>query len=143
MPKTTWRLAKSLEVLLQQLDARWPKRNKARDGSIGDAKHSARESDHNPNGSGVVCALDVTNDPPNEVHASLIAEAIRSSRDSRVKYIIYNHFMMRSYAKPGIPAWTWAPYSGPNSHDSHIHISVLAAKADDAAPWLIGRRAGE
>lgn len=132
-----WKLARSLETLRFQLNAMWPNRSASTDGSIGDARHSAMQSDHNPNAAGVVCAIDVTNDPQHECHAALICEAIRASRDPRVKYLIFNHFMLRSYDKPGIPAWTWAPYTGPMPHDHHFHISVNANRADDTAPWRI------
>lgn len=140
MPDKPWRLAKSLEVLRVQINDRWPNRAKGFDGSIGDAAHQARASDHDPNSAGVVCAIDITNDPQHEVHCAIIAEAIRSAREPRLKYLIFNHFMLRSYAKPGIPAWTWAPYVGGNAHDHHLHISVLAEKVDDPTPWPIDRR---
>ncbi len=58
-----WRLAKSLETLRSQVNAVHPNRSKESDGSIGNAEHSARESDHNPNSAGVVCAIDITPDP--------------------------------------------------------------------------------
>jgi hypothetical protein len=138
---TSWRLAKSLIQFRAQVDALSPKRDRTSDGSIGDLRHQSEPSDHNPNDAGVVTAFDLDNDPPHEVHCALIAEAIRSSKDDRVKYVIFNYFIMRSYAKPGIPAWTWAPYIGKNSHSHHMHISVLAERADDDSPWLIDRRA--
>jgi len=134
----TWRLAKSLEVLRNQIDIRWSKRERDFDGTIGDVAHQkAGTSDHLPNASGVVTAFDLTNDPPNECHCALIAEAIRVSKDRRVKYLIFNHFICRAYAKVSVPAWKWAPYTGPNAHDHHLHISVVAERADDPAPWKI------
>lgn len=42
----TWRVAQSLEVLLAEVNAAAPNRNKAADGSIGDTSHSARASDY-------------------------------------------------------------------------------------------------
>ena len=42
-----WRVARSLDVLLGQLNALAPERSKASDGSIGDAAHASRSSDHN------------------------------------------------------------------------------------------------
>lgn len=58
-----WRLAHSLETLRAQVNAKWPNRSKSSDGSIGDASHSSRLSDHNPDPSGVVRAIDITHDP--------------------------------------------------------------------------------
>mgnify|MGYP001562524195 CR=1 FL=1 len=59
----SWRVAKSLDVLLAQINALSPNRDKSSDGSIGDANHSARTSDHNPDDAGVVKARDFSNDP--------------------------------------------------------------------------------
>jgi hypothetical protein len=41
----------------------FPERSKESDGSIGNAEHSARQSDHNPDQFGIVRAIDITNDP--------------------------------------------------------------------------------
>jgi hypothetical protein len=40
----------------------------------------------------------------------------------RVDLMIWNRRIIRSYAKPGIPAWTWAPYSGKSPHTDHPHV---------------------
>jgi hypothetical protein len=128
-------------VLRGQLDLAVPARDRSWDGTIGDARHSAIASDHNPDERGKVCAMDITNDPPHELHVALIAEAIRKSQDDRVKYMIFNHFMLRSYDKPGIPKWTWAPYTNASlPHDHHLHISVLAEKSEDSRDWKISQK---
>ena len=44
----TWRLARSLETLRAQINRIAPNRSKVSDGTIGDAKHASRSSDHNP-----------------------------------------------------------------------------------------------
>lgn len=128
-------LVPSLVQFRSQIDAFYPQRDKSSDGWIGDARHAAEQSDHNPLPNGEVCAIDITNDPVHECNCAVIAEAIRTSKDARVKYIIFNHFMLRSYDKPGIPAWTWAPYTGPLPHDHHMHVSVVADSAGDA--WAL------
>lgn len=129
-------LAPSLSLLRSQINEKWPGRDRSSDGWIGDARHAAEKSDHNPLPDGMVCALDLTNDPAHEVSCAVIAEAIRKSKDARVKYIIFNHFMLRSYDKPGIPAWTWALYTGPLPHDHHMHLSVVASP-DAGGDWTI------
>jgi endonuclease G len=138
-----WRVAKSLLALRRQVDARAPRRSKASDGTIGDAAHAARDSDHNPwvrdGAMGVVTAMDITHDPANGCDAGALAESILASRDARVKYVIFNRRIASSYATGGVAAWTWRPYSGTNPHSKHIHLSVLPEKAafDSEAAWAI------
>lgn len=95
-----WRAAKSLQVLRNQVNERAPDRSKASDGFIGDAAHASRASDHNPwvldGNMGVVTAFDITHDPARGCDANELAEAIRGSRDPRVKYIIWNRRIANS-----------------------------------------------
>jgi hypothetical protein len=60
-------LAPSLVALRAELDAKWPRRDRSSDGWIGDAAHSSRASQHNPDWSSV---------PPGSVDA--LDERIRS-----------------------------------------------------------------
>jgi len=135
----SWRVAKSLLALRRVIDSRAPHRSKASDGTIGDAAHASRSSDHNPwvkdGPTGVVTAMDITHDPAGGCDAGKLAESIRASRDPRVKYIIWNRQITSSTVAP----WTWRPYSGENPHTKHVHISVLPEKAqcDSEATWVI------
>lgn len=124
----SWRLAESLKQFRTEINAAFPGRNKASDGSIGDQSHSARTSDHNPNDAGVVCAIDVTHDPASSCTGERLAAALIKSKDPRIKYLIWNKRMCRAYPHQGSPAWTWKPYNGANAHQHHIHISVVADK---------------
>jgi hypothetical protein len=128
------RIAKSLSMLRDQVDARWPGRDKSSDGWLGDTSHQARKSDHNPNTAGVVQALDVTHDPAHGLNARSLAEMLVASRDPRIKYIISNAQIISSKVSP----WVWRPYSGPNEHRHHVHVSVDDDPAlyDDARPWV-------
>ena len=58
----TWRLSKSAAQIREQLDDSYPERSRKSDGTIGDARHSARKSDHNPSPEGWVRAIDLTAD---------------------------------------------------------------------------------
>lgn len=139
---TGWRVAKSLLKLRSQIDAAAPNRSTASDGTIGDSRHwpEGNKSDHNPwvsdNGRPVVTAMDVTNDPARGCAVQSIADALVASRDSRVKYIIFNRRMVSSIVEP----WIWRPYPGGNPHDKHMHVSVNPVKAqyDGEADWQIG-----
>ncbi|MER8569011.1 hypothetical protein NKH85_12515 [Mesorhizobium sp. M0924] len=138
-----WRVAKSLLTLRAQVNALAPARSKASDGTIGDPSHQSRASDHNPwvndGNIGVVTAMDITNDPEHGCGAEMIATAIRNTKDTRVKYIIWNRRIANSSAVGGAAAWGWRDYHGTNGHTHHIHISVKPEKAsyDSETPWTL------
>ena len=134
----SWRVAKSLMKLREQVNQRWPTRSKDNDGTIGDEAHASRSSDHNPwvrdgNGSGVVTALDITHDPRSGCDSYALAEVFRTSRDPRIKYIISNRRICSSDVEP----WQWRPYHGSNPHDHHVHVSVKSepGQYDSEALW--------
>lgn len=133
----SWRVSKALLTLRAEVEKAHPGRSRVSDGTVGDTSHSARVSDHNPDENGIVHAWDVTvwddADPDNlDDVAQPLAEFLRAKRDPRTKYVIHRGQMFRGYDKPGIPAWTWSPYTGPNGHFHHVHVSVYG---DDGAPW--------
>lgn len=143
---TSWREAKSLLTLLDEYNACFPHRSKASDGMVGDASHQSRDSDHNPwivdrPGPNVVSAIDLTRDvaPGIPDTAQWLVDVLVASRDPRIKYLIHNHRMWRSYAHDGIPAWSPAPYNVPgiDPHEHHTHVSVNATKSlyDSNRPW--------
>jgi hypothetical protein len=131
-----WRVARSLDQLLAQLNALAPNRSRVSDGSIGDAGHQAQgsASDHNPWYLGeVVTARDFTHDPAGGLDCNKLAAALTASRDLRIKYIIWQGRIWdsRQEFNPG----TWQPSSG---HYQHLHLSVMAnALADDPRPWSL------
>lgn len=130
-----WRVARSLNTLLDQINTRFPHRSKISDGSIGDAAHASRTSDHNPwYGPGIVTARDFTHDPRNGVDIDRLSDELAASRDPRIKYIIANRLILDS--RPGNNPWRWMPYRGSNPHIKHLHLSVMNnANCDDTRPW--------
>ena len=56
------RLSKSAIQLREQIDDAFPGRDRTSDGWIGDTRHAARKSDHNPDAQGWVRAIDVDRD---------------------------------------------------------------------------------
>lgn len=136
----SWRLARSLDALRSQFNRQWPTRNKAADGTVGDAAHRARTSDHNPwireSGTGIVSALDITHDPKCGLDTYQVAERLRAKKDSRIKYVISNGKIFSSTTSP----WVLRRYTGSNPHRSHIHISVKSTKAhyDSTTSWDLG-----
>lgn len=129
----SWRLARSLDQLRDEVQRRWPGTTVW---TIGDADHAARASDHNPNQDGVVCAIDVVG----ARQADAVWQHLLADPDPRVKYLIYRGRIVSSTHLP----WKVRPYHGPNPHTDHIHISVGRGpdgqsddpwRYDDPAPW--------
>lgn len=134
----TWIVAPALETLRLQLNQAFPKRSKASDGGIGDAKHASRSSDHNPwvkdkKGTGIVTARDFTHDPKTGIDCEWLADTLVKNKDPRIKYIIWNKQICSSKTSP----WKWRPYKGTNAHTKHLHLSVSDAEKhwNSKAPW--------
>lgn len=138
-----WTLAPSLTAMRYELDRLWPKRSTASDGTIGDKDHSARESDHNPDERGIVHARDVTHDPANGVDCGALVGIVVAHRDPRIKLIIWDSRIWRSYNRPAtttrpyLAAWHPEKYTGPDPHTKHAHFSVLSTPTgeNDTSYW--------
>lgn len=137
-----WRPANALVQMRVQADAMAPRRNKASDGTIGDAAHQAEAcaSQHNSccvkvNGIWIVRALDLTHDPAGGFDSYAVAEQLRLSRDPRIRYIISN----RRITGPNY-GWVWHPYSGSDPHTNHMHSSLWDDQArfdDTSRAWRL------
>jgi len=102
-----WRLARSLEVLLHEMNAVAPNRSKASDGTIGDFRHQEEQSDHNPNPEGVVCALDLTQDPAHGADMGRVSEYLLTHPRPALRYVIFNRRISeRDHGR------AWQPYHG-------------------------------
>lgn len=135
----SWRPAQCLIRLREQVNAIAPSRSKASDGTIGDSAHQSRKSDHNPwvrqGKIGIVTALDITHDPDHGCDVNVVVNKLVESRDSRIKYIIWNRRIVSSVTSP----WTWREYAGTNPHTRHFHLSVHPQQSlyDLTSDWLI------
>lgn len=128
-----WYLAPALVRLRLEINETWPGRDRSSDGSIGDAAHSNRTSDHNPDpaAGGIVRAIDVDED--GIPAAAVVGQIIR---DSRTAYVIYEGRIWENPAAfPG--RGYWRKYTGANPHDHHFHLSVRRGPAWDSStrPW--------
>ena len=131
-----WRVARSLLVLRDQIDALHPARSRASDGTIGDQAHQGTASDHNPDGRGIVRALDLTHDPGHGLDIDRLSDQLQAGRDSRVSYVIANKAIM--FGAGGPSPWAWLDYDGDDPHTGHIHISVVADdRADQTYAWYL------
>ena len=116
------KLCKAGQQLREQIDDCYPDRSRKSDGWVGDARHNARKSDHNPDGDGWVFAIDITADlnaHPEEAH-NLVDEIRKAAKrgERRIKYIIFD-----GRISSPILGWKWRKYRGANPHKSHFHIS--------------------
>jgi hypothetical protein len=128
----SWRVARGLGKLRDQVNARWPNRSRSSDGTIGDLRHSQRASDHNPV-NGIVHAWDCTHSPAKGLDVHALADRLRQSKDARIKYIISNRRICSSAQN-----WAWRKYTGSNPHSGHMHISIHRnPHADNQREWKI------
>lgn len=127
-----WWLSEAAQTLRKQIDQKYPNRDKASDGAIGDAAHQARKSDHNPSATstppGVVRAIDIDADldKKNKRAAWQLADALRlqAKKDGRILYIIFDgHITSGTYR---LTRWKWRKWTG-DPHRHHIHISFKPA----------------
>lgn len=129
-------LSKSAERLRNQINASFPERNKRSDGWIGDSRHAATKSDHNPAApTGVVRAIDVDSDLGGAANnAFYLANQLRilGKTDKRISYVIFN----RKIASR-ILFWKWRKYSNIDPHTSHIHISFTPLGDQDKSKFKL------
>ena len=122
--------------LRDQIDTWFPDRcTKSPEGWLGDSRHSARKSDHNPDEYGWVRAVDINSRlESSDSLAPYLADQIRiaAKSDKRISYVIYNG---RICSK--ILNWRWRKYKGINPHKRHIHISFTKLGDLDNRPFDI------
>ena len=128
-------LSKAGQQLREMIDDAYPDRDRKSDGWIGDAAHSNRKSDHNPDPiNGIVRAIDLDKDFDSRPSTgAYLADQIRlcaKAGDRRVSYIIFAGKIASSKR-----AWRWRTYDGVNKHDHHIHIS-FTKEGDQNGSWF-------
>ena len=131
----SWKLAAAAATLRDQVNKRYPKRDRASDGTIGDQAHKARGklSDHNPDRTGYVMALDLDEDGwPAHTFADQLIEYMRKSGDKRIKNVVYEGRVASGTYSDQRWVWRSAPSLG---HAHHIHISFAEPAKHDGAPF--------
>jgi len=141
-----WFLTQSLVSLRNAFNARFPKRDKTTDGTIGNQAHAATVSSHNPDKTGnsevkdgdqfdEVRAIDVDADLGEAgVTMLMVIAAMLADKATlkRLKYIIHNRTI-----------WTanngWLPqrYTGPSPHTEHAHFNGIFTDDANSAPWPV------
>jgi len=131
------KLVKGGVTLRDQINARFPKRDKASDGWIGDAAHQARESDHNPDAAGWVHAIDIDKDLGAKGDAKKLADQIvdyaasKKKGAKRVKYVVFQD----QIASATYPATKWQWRGSGYGHYDHIHVSFTNGTELDGSDW--------
>ena len=139
------RLSRAATQLREQFDDSYPSRDRTSDGWIGDTRHAARPSDHNPDANGWVRAIDVDRDVSGRSKPDLmpdIADQIRllckSKKEKRITYIIFDGRIASSKK-----AWAWRTYEGSNKHNHHCHVSFSQEADNDGAFFQVSMLGGE
>ena len=143
MATKKWTLAAALVTLGKQVDKAKPKRDKRSDGTIGDAAHAARKSEHNPNARGFVNARDFDEDvvPGNEKASETwmrrltreIAQYAASGLpgSNRPQYVIYEQEIASGTYKKTF----WKFRNEKRGHTEYAHVTVTRAGETDGRPW--------
>ena len=119
----TPKLCKAGQQLRLQVDDSYISRDTISDGWLGDYRHASRLSDHNPDESGIVRAIDIDRDLSGKAKPDLmpyLADQIRlcAKSDERIAYIIVDGRIASSRL-----GFRWRKYSGSNKHNHHCHVS--------------------
>jgi hypothetical protein len=119
------RLSKAAVQLREQFDDAYSDRDRTSDGWIGDTRHGARKSDHNPDEQGWVRAIDIDRDLSGKAKPDLmpdlvdqVRKACKSKTEKRISYIIFD-----GYIYSPILNWKARKYTGINKHNHHAHFS--------------------
>jgi len=123
-------------TLRNQVNKRWPRRDKRSDGWIGDKAHAGRQSDHNPDARGLVHALDIDADldPKDPGAAQRLANQIVTYAASgipganRIKYVVFNDQIASGTYANSMWKWRGSGYG----HMHHIHVSFTTKGENNA-----------
>jgi hypothetical protein len=126
-------------TLRNQVNKRWPKRDKRSDGWIGDKAHAGRQSDHNPDSRGLVHALDIDADldPKDLGAAQRLANQIVAYAASgipganRIKYVVFNDQIASGTYANSMWKWRGSGYG----HMHHIHVSFSTKGENNAQTY--------
>jgi hypothetical protein len=137
------KLVKAGVTLRDQLNQRFPKRDKRSDGWIGDKFHQAagRVSDHNPDKDGWVHAIDVDENMGSgegrkgatamEFANQLIKYAREGKDGGRLKYVVYENMIASGTHRDKF--WVWR--KGNWGHTQHIHVSFNDKAENDGSKF--------
>lgn len=133
--KVDWFLNRALSNFRAAVNARYPNRDKASDGTIGDRAHAASVSDHNPDPDGSVDAWDMDTDlngtgRPATADVEALKVVFQAHPSSR--YWIHNR-QIATRAN----GWRRADYTGDSPHLEHVHWNTDQSRETSDAAWVL------
>lgn len=140
-----WKVAPCLLTLRGEFNALSPARDKGADGTIGDAAHQSRASDHDPDANGWVKALDIDSSGPwpghtfHEIVMWIVARC-RSGQEGRIRYVIHERVIY--HERDGFKG---NAYTGSDPHTNHAHFSCNYTQSvfTQTQPWGVESQFGD
>jgi hypothetical protein len=139
------RLSKAAIQLREQFDDSYADRDRSSDGWIGDTRHAARPSDHNPDAQGWVRAIDIDRDLSGKAKPDLMPDLVdqvrqlcKSGFEKRISYIIFDGFIYSAKFR-----FIKRKYTGANKHTKHAHFSFKKTADNDGAFFQIPMLGGQ
>jgi len=139
------RLSKAAIQLREQFDDSYADRDRSSDGWIGDTRHAARPSDHNPDVEGWVRAIDIDRDLSGKAKPDLMPDLVdqirilcKSGVEKRISYIIFDGFIYSAKFR-----FIKRKYTGANKHTKHAHFSFKKTADNDGAFFQIPMLGGQ
>lgn len=139
-----WVLTRGMTNLRNQINKVGPERDKASDGTIGNAAHATGTSGHNPDLTGnaeykdgdskdEVRAIDTDNSGPwlpgvtaEKIVQHLVEKGRSGNLETQIRYLIYNRRIWAAST-----GWVTQVYNGASPHTEHIHASGAYNQAAD------------
>jgi hypothetical protein len=128
-----WYLNKALTTFRAEVDAAYPHRDKASDGTIGDEAHQGGSSDHNPDSDGSVDAWDM--DVEVNGQGAAYAADVEDLKDVFEAHEASQYWIHDRIIASRDDGWARRSYSGSNPHDKHVHWNTRSSHEDSTKPW--------
>lgn len=146
---SAWRAARATDVLLGEVNAAFPTRDKSSDGIIGDAAHAATVSQHNPDPTlgrpPVVRAVDVDSSirkglvVDDIVGHAVLACLLRNARAGHPALTMGAYVIFQRVIYSATYGWRARAYYGASPHLEHVHVTWSLAGFDSTEPFGLGK----
>lgn len=133
-----WYLNRFLTSWRDRANIRFPRRGKSSDGSVGDLRHQAGYSEHNPDRDGSVDAWDMdvnvlgSADDTGTPYELKIIEKLKAEFEALPQSQLWIHD--GQIANRDIRGWRRRPYYGANAHRRHVHWQSRPSQEDKPIP---------